>query len=318
MWLIFAILSLLTYAATDLFGKKKMNKQSETGAIEMLISFEILALILSIALFALVFGESGKTPWRIIIENPLILFCHISSFMYWMLFLVSMHYVGLSMEEAVSGAFGVFYFVGIIVVNLFTGKLATVSKMLYPIRLILIIIVVVFVLLLPNVEVISQRHSKKELKKTKVERRKIIIGLLIMVLAIAFDSADSIVATIIFDEKKVEPIDFFIASQFSNILTLIISVIYVRVKSEKSYFPFKKRIKETFAFAFFLLLSVSFYMISSSLDAVRTGIIFLSYPVVPIIGAKILLKEKYTFRQNICIWVITIGSICFCITDYLL
>jgi len=318
MWLILSLLSLLAFAAADMLGKKNMDSGSETAQLEMLVSYEAMAIVTGAVLWALGLGESGHSPWQLIAEHPLLWATQLTSLLYWLLFLFSMRYVGLSMEEAVSGAFGVFYFVGLLVVSLLTGRLSAVSDMLHPLRLVPIILVLLFSALLPNTEVIAQKRVGNLTAKTKAERRRVIVGLLILLLGTAFDSADSLVVTLIFDGGSLGTVDYIIASQLINAPAMIVFLIMLRVKRHRWFVPFVHGGKYALGFAVFMLLSMILYMFSASMDAVRTGIIFIAYPIVPIIGAQILLKERYSWRQALCIWVITLSSIAFCIADYLL
>jgi len=318
MWILFSLLSLVAFAAADLLGKKKIDLGRETASLELMVSYEAVAVLFSLLIWGLELGESGQSPWRLVLNDPLITAAVLCSLIYWLLFLVSMRYAGLSVEEAVSGAYGVYYFTGLLAVNLITGKLSAVHDMLHLIRLIPIILVIAFTFLLPNIEVIAQKCAGELFTKAKTDRRRLFIGLIILLAAVAFDSADTLISTVVFEESDIGAVDYTMASAMLNVLPMMILSVYLKVKNGKWYHPFADGGKYVIGYAVFMLLSIVLYMLSASLDAVRTGIIFIVYPIVPIVGAKIFLKEKYTWKQNLCIWVITIASIVFCASDYVL
>lgn len=318
MWFVFAVAALLAYAAADLCGKKCIDLGNAATPMELLITSEALLVIVSFALYASGLGESGLPPWKLLWNNPLIFLNLVSYIGYWLLFLLSMRYVGLTVDEAVSGSFGVFYFVGLLFLNLVCGKLDAVRDVLHPLRLIPVLIVLAFDILLPNVEVIASRKDKALQKMAKTDRRRAVIGLLILFAALALDSVDSLVTTLVFDEGNIGTLDYIMTTFFSASITLVLFSAAFRMKYGRWHIPFSRGGKNAFFYAAASMASSVLYSTASSYDAVRTGILLLTYPIVPILGARILLKEKYTWRQYVCIWTITLAAIAFCAADALL
>lgn len=316
MWLAVALLSLITYAVADLAGKKKIDSSDDSGPIELLITVNSLAFIISIILFVFGLGESGQAPWQIFLTHPLIvanLFCYV---LYWLFYLLSMRFLGLSVIEAFSGSTGVFYSVSLVAVNFITGKLTAVRDMLHPGRLIPIILVLIFACLLPNVEILANKNSESLLEKAKSERKQTLLGLIFLFIAITLDACDSLITTILLDEGDIGTVDYLMSSWALTIIPALLFVGFLRKKKSKLYIPFKKNGKYSYLCSVTSLLSSVIYTAASSMDAVRTGILFIAYPIIPIIGARILLKEKHSWRQNLCIWMITFAAIAFCIFDY--
>ena len=68
-------------------------------------------------------------------------------------------------------------------------------------------------------------------------------------------------------------------------------------------------------FPFIFILFVN-YAIGSGYDAVEFAMLYIAYPIVPLIGAGVFLKERYTAKQYFCIFGIAIASIIFCLMDY--
>lgn len=301
MWILFAIIALVFYACADVIGKKCIG-DCENVTPKLIIVSEMLAFCVSIFMYVFRLGESGKAPWQLISENPLIVINVLTFVSCTTFFLFALKFVGLSVNEAFSGTTGILYFIGIVAVNLFTGKLSQVSDLLKISRLVPILIVLIFMLIFSLLG--------KSQKST-------IFGLALVFISIVLDTADSLITTIILDGKGIGSVDYIMTSWFANGLPLVIFLIYLRIKERKWFNPIKAG-RYYYLYAFLAIGAAVLYVIASSFDAVRTGIIFVIYPILPILGAKIILKEKYKLLQNICIWVITIGAIAFCVIDGLL
>jgi len=318
MWLIFAVISLLCYAFSDLLGKKHTDSGDVFASVKLIASVNALACLTGFVMYCFGLGESGIAPWQLVFQYPMILLSVVCFLLYWLFFLLSIRYVGLSVDEAVQSNFGAFYFFGLLFVNLFTGKLKTVGGLLHPCKVIPVIFIVVFTVLLPNIEVFAQRKQKKSLAKVKAERRKMVIGLTLLLLSTIFDSLDSLFATMVLEDGNIGIADYMQTIYFIQGLTFIMLSVFVMIKTKKVFIPFVNCGKQSGMYAVVAMLSSVFYFLSCSYDAVRTGVLFIAYPIVPIVGAKILLKEKYTVRQNVIIWAITVSAILFCIADSVL
>jgi len=318
MWLVFAALSLLLYAVTDIFGKKSVNFGNAYTPLELCVTVSILSFIISIALYISGFGESGLAPWQILRLHPLILVNLLCFFLYWGFYLLSMNFIQLSIAEAVSGSSGVFYFVGLILINLCIGKLPAVREMLHPLRLIPVILVLTFIFLFPSAELSKRKNTITDSDVCKRNRHSYFVGICILLLSLLIDSLDSLITTLIIDEGTVGMVDYIMTSYFFAVFPAAVLFIFLCIKRKKLFISLKSSPVSSAGYAVSALLSSQLFMVASYYDAVRTGILFIVYPIVPIIGAKVVLKEKFTWRQNLCIWLITFSTIAFCVSDYLL
>jgi len=303
MWLILAVLSLLTFASTDILGKKNVDSGGVSTPMEMIVSIGILYVIVGGIMYGLGAG-SGISPWEVLLKHPLIPLSLIFYIMYLLLCLYSLRYVGLTTQEAFNNTISIFYFAGLIIVNLLTGKLSSALDMLHPLRLLPIILILVFTALLTNTKASDTRH-------------RMIAGMSILFLAVLFDAAALIASTVIFDEGCVSTADYLIAINFAAIFPVCIISVCLRAKNKKWYIPFTDGNIFSNLYPATLLTSTVLYICAASFDAVRTGIIFIAYPIIPMIGAKLLLKERYSWKQNLCIWGTAVASIVFCIADYI-
>jgi len=317
MWLFIAFPALLAFAAADLLGKKKVSEGGNSTPLEMLLNVEILAFAISLFLAASGLGESGLAPWELLRKHPLLLLNLCFFLLYWLFYLWSLRYIGLALEAAVSGANGIFYFFGLAVLHAVSGKLTAVDDIFAPARLIPVLLVLIFTTLFPNIELLARKSSGMMQERTKRERRRTVAGLLILLAGMTFDAGDTLITTWIFSEENIGIADYLTASYFATLLPIILCSLFLRKRNGKWFIPFKDGGKYSFCYACTAAASSLLYLYASSLDAVRTGILFIAAPVFPIIGARFLLKEKYTWRQNLCIGIITAAVIAFCAAEYL-
>lgn len=317
MWLIFAFLALLAFASADLLGKKKVDSGKSSAPMEMLLSVLVLAFFIGLVLLAFGWGESGDTPWRLLWNHPLLLANQLCFLMYWLLYLVSFRHIGLALESAVSGANGILYFFGLLVINAVSGKLSAVNDVFHPVRLIPVLLVLTFTFLFPNIELFACHGSEDLRGKKTQERHRTVIGLLILFAGLLFDAGDTLITTLIFDDTGIGIMDFVMTSYFLMILPIGLFSLLLRRKNGKWFIPFKNGEQYSICYPCVVILSSLLYLYASSLDAVKTGILFIAAPVFPIIGAELVLKEKYTWRQNLCIWMIAIAAIAFGAADYI-
>jgi len=305
MWLVFAILSMLAYAATDLLGKRKVDAGSAWTPLGLLASSSALAFVAGLVLFAGGFGESGRTPWAILAGEPLVFVTTLCFSAYWLLGLVSFRYLGLSVSASVGGTNGIVFFIGMLLVNMVSGRLTAAQEMLHPARLVPILVVLIGVFLLPRME------------KAPEARRRTAVGMTIVLLAMIVDGLDTLVTAVIFDAGRIGPVDFMIAGWFAAFPMVVFLLVFLRMKDGLRIVPFRGG-AGTFGYAVTAVLSSTLYLVASSQDAVRTGLAFAVAPVFPLVGARIFLKERYSPRQNLCIWTIALAAIAFCIIDQLI
>jgi len=318
MWLFFAVLSLFFYAAADIFGKKSVNEGDVLTPTELFVSSTTLYVFAGVVLYVLRLGESGLAPWQLVWQNPLIIVNVLCYFLQGVLYLLSMRYIKLSIAEAISGSSAVFYFVGLLLLNVVLGKFPAAREMLHPLRLIPILLVVLFIVLYPNVEQIGAKRTGEALADFKQNRRRFCVGLFLLLLSQVFDSCDSLMTGLLIDKGTIGAVDYMIMGSLTSAFVVMGMSVFLRIQRGKWFIPFVGNTRFSNGYCVAAYVSSVLFIVASYRDAVRTGILFLAYPIVPIIGAKVFLKETYTWRQNVCIWTITASAIAFCALDYLL
>lgn len=314
MWIVFAVLCMVVLTAADIIANKAVSSD-ELAPIKLRISVMGLAFIMGILIYLLKLGESGIAPWMLIVKYPLIVVAVACMVLSELIYLISLSFVSMSIMEAISSFEGIVIFAGMIMINMKSGRLEAINEMFAPARLILICIILAFTILLPNIELIV--NKKKELQANIIKERYIIaIGILIALAAVLLGASDSLLMDAILDEGKIGVIDFMMSCCFASIIPLPLFMLLFCKKRKTAQIPSKA--VDGYSVKYGILYVVQSYLgvTAVSIDAVRSEILFFSFPVIAIIGAKLFLKEKYTWRQNLCIWVITIAAILFCVIDY--
>jgi len=315
MWIVFSMLCMVLLTVADIIGKKAVG-EDESAPLKLQISVLATLFTVGLLMYAFGLGESGMAPWVIACQHPIILvaICCLAFSDY--LYLFCMRFVGMSVMEAIGGLSGIFIFSALFVYNAVTGKLDTVKEMYFPARLILICIIMVFAFLLPNID--NLKTKKTEITpEQKSKRKATVIGVLIALAATLITSGDDLISSIVLGTETVGYVDYMMTGYFLSVVPMSVLIIALLKKRKKQKVTSRSINKYSVLYVVLTLAQMSCGLFASSSDAVRTEIMYLTYPVISIIGARIILKEKYSIKQTACIWIVTLASAAFCIIDYL-
>ena len=314
MWMILAILSMVLCATGEMLSKKIVQEDTAIGPSMAYFATSLFGFLSAIIMWIIGIGESGASPVGILIENPLIILSTASTFLSSLLGLVALRYIGVSVGASFSGVSSIFLFWGFVGINFFTGKLESVKDILAPTRLIPIILIIVFIFLLSKTDV-----AVDETEKNKKKTGAMLTGVLLLLVACAFDASDSLIVSYCVGDNQVGSIDYYIATSFMDILFGVGCFVMAIIKLKNTHILYKELYRKAPSMVILGILSISCmltYFIGSSYDAVKVAMLYIAYPIVPLIGARIFLKERYTAKQYFCIFGIAIASIVFCLMDY--
>ena len=315
MWMLFAISSMVLYAMEELVGKRVVRENTTSGSWMVYSMAALFTFSSAVIMWILGMGESGQSPICILMENPLILLNSICTCLASLLVFVAFKYIGVSIEASISGISSIFLFLGLVSINVFTGKLEAVKELFYPGRLIPIIAIIILIILLSKTDDVSVDVALKNKKK----RTAMLTGILIVLLACLFDASDSLIFAYCISEKPIGEIDYYMAVNLPNLFYGLFSCIMAVVLSKKANYKFQFTRKSVLLLVLIGVFDISClvtYVIGSGYDAVKFAMLYIAYPIVPLIGARIFLKERYTAKQYFCIFGIAIASIIFCLMDY--
>ena len=314
MWMILAILSMVLCATGEMLSKKIVQEDTVIGPSMAYFATSLFGFLSAIIMWIIGIGESGASPVGILIENPLIILSTASTFLSSLLGLVALRYIGVSVGASFSGVSSIFLFLGFVGINFFTGKLESVKDILAPTRLIPIILIIVFIFLLSKTDV-----AVDETEKNKKKTGAMLTGVLLLLVACAFDASDSLIVSYCVGDNQVGSIDYYIATSFMDILFGVGCFVMAIIKLKNIHILYKELYRKAPSMVILGILSISCmltYFIGSSYDAVKVAMLYIAYPIVPLIGARIFLKERYTAKQYFCIFGIAIASFVFCLMDY--
>ena len=314
MWMILAILSMVLCATGEMLSKKIVQEDTAIGPSMAYFATSLFGFLSAIIMWIIGIGESGASPVGILVENPLIILSTASTFLSSLLGLVALRYIGVSVGASFSGVSSIFLFWGFVGINFFTGKLESVKDILAPTRLIPIILIIVFIFLLSKTDV-----AVDETEKNKKKTGAMLTGVLLLLVACAFDASDSLIVSYCVGDNQVGSIDYYIATSFMDILFGVGCFVMAIIKLKNTHILYKELYRKAPSMVILGILSISCmltYFIGSSYDAVKVAMLYIAYPIVPLIGARIFLKERYTAKQYFCIFGIAIASIVFCLMDY--
>jgi len=311
------VLSLIAYTAMDLLGKKLVDENDAYGPLRLRRCVMAVFLLAGFLLYFAGAGESGLAPWTLLAHNPIMIAVVLCSALMEFLYLFSLRYIGLSVQEAFSGSVGIFFFIGTVAVHLVGGQLSAVRELLHPARLIPVLLLLGAAFLLPNAERFSRRSAPVR-PKADGDRKRTVIGCVLLAAALIFDALEMLLTSLVLDSGRLGAVDFMMTGYFFVLFPLAVFSFLLRGKRRPfSSVPPRQRLR----LGLYCILPVAatvFYALAAEQDAVRTGVLFSVYPVLPIIGAGVFLKERYTRRQTLCIWLVTLSAAVFCVVDNLL
>lgn len=315
MWILFALGSMIFCAAEELVEKHIVKESPTSGPWVAYSSVSLFTFVSTVVMWGMGMGESGQSPFYILMENPVILFGSVSTGLALLLVFFAYKYIGVSIEAVVLGVSSIFLFLGFASVNVFTGKLEAVKELFLPGRFIPIIVFIVLIFLLSKTDDVVVDAATK----TKHKRTAILTGILIVLAACIFDASDSFICAYCLSEMSIGEMDYYMAVNLPNLLYGIISGAIAIFMSKKANQQTRFTRKNVLLLVLIGVLEISClltYAIGSGYDAVKFAMLYIAYPIVPLIGARIFLKERYTAKQYFCIFGIAIASIVFCLMDY--
>ena len=308
---------MLAMAAADLISKKIIGSD-DLVPIKLRIIVLAVSFVLGLLMYIFGIGESGIAPWTLLIKHPILLAdacCIVLSEFFYMFCL---RYIGMSIMEAISSLESIVIFIGLIIINLVTGRLGAIKDMLMPSRLVFVLIILIATTLLPNIESFASRKSAIN-DEEKRKKTYTLLGILLALLAVLFACGDTLIADTLLDSGEIKALDMTMTVFFFQIF-MVPFFCFAWLKMDKEIMTSFKTVNWYYV-AYVILYVVNICLgilgiLAIAYDAVRSQVMFMTFPVIAILGARIVLKEKYSWGECICIWVITLAAIGFCMIDY--
>lgn len=316
-WLVLCTFSIILCALSEIIERNVVKEKDNDVTLKVFVWLSIWSLLMIILMYALDLSESNMPPWEIIISMPEVILSAVCSALYCALLVSALRFVGVTIYECIDSANAMLIFIGMVIINIFSGRLAEINSIMYPKYLIPILMIIIGNIVLT---IVSSKKDEKDLNKTSNKKNKrsyLIIGIILSLASVLFDVSDSLISSLVLSEEEANSFDYVIGYMFMTVIFGIATYLYLWKSDKKPYNPFKKGERIKSLSEGLGILSGIVYLLAVSLDVVKTQIAWAVYPVIPMLLAAILLKEKYSKKQYACIAVVLIGSIAFGIVDIL-
>lgn len=290
MWLLFALLTTLSWAFADLFYKKGAEPKDKTSHIKTVI---MVGLVMGIHAVIYMFVE-GLTfsPKTMLLYLPV-------SFLYILSMAVGyagLRYIELSLSSPVQNSSGM---VSAILIFVFFS---------HTLRLIEISAVILITFGIVALAVLEKKESDKTLVLNEKESKKYRTGLFALIFPILYciiDGLGTFADAIYLDELELIPEDdALIAYEFTFFFVAVIAFIYLKIKKEKFSII---REKDKGVAAIFETAGQFFYVFAMSRNAIIAAPLIASYSVFSVLLSRMFLKERLTKKQYIVISIVMLG-----------
>ncbi|MBR1453955.1 MAG: hypothetical protein IJ593_04865 [Lachnospiraceae bacterium] len=306
MAILFTILSMLMTCGADLYEKKSVKSTTEE-VLKTLIWYGIFnAILLCILLF---FGmeEGSPTPFELISNKPIIVLPAILNYTCLFFALVAYKYVGVSVRNTFANTDGLFFILLLVIYYLTTGNAEYATRLFKPLTIIGLILVIGAGIIYPHIKDYKEKDENKNIENTS--KLILILGIAISFISAFFDGAESMVSSTLIGDEIVDSTEYMLALSLIQVTITFFIWIGLFIKNKKPYNPFRKTEKYRFVSQLFLLVSDMFYVFALSKDALLGIILWSAFPILDIIGARILLKEKLSFLQYFVLIMMILGAV---------
>ena len=310
IWLLFIVLAVILFASTSLLYKAGANgveKEKHTclkysicvGIVFFVIAF--LCLITRKESFTIF--ESAVRFWPMTIFGIVYAVVNTISFNGYI-------YNEAIVESPVEGIGGGTSTILLIIAYLVLGRVDSIFDLLTPLRTIGIIIILISIIMLSMVRNKINRQNEKYNGK-----RWMRYGLGTLVFPILFsivDALETIVTGVCLDSTygfAMPEGDSIIIVGMEYAIFALICYIYVYLKEKNLYNPFCKLGIPRMLGAVVDNVGIVFYSYAMAIDSISTDPLVAIYPIFVMIGGRIIMKEKVSMNQYICIIGIVIGSV---------
>lgn len=319
IWLVYTVLAILLWSATDLLYKAGVHKEKENYT-SLKFSISVGLVFLLVALYFLIVRDEPFSIFESAIRFwPMtafgILFAIVNTFSF-----KGYIYNEVSVESPVEGIGGGVSVILLIIAYLLLGRVKEIGKLLNPLIIAGVSLILISVILLA---VFRNKEDRKNMVKEKTNRRsrwKIIgLGTLIFPLAFAMiDAVETIVTGLCLDTTYgfgMPEGDSIIIIGLEYAFFALIFWIFVYIKERKIYQPFRKENLPRLFAGLANNVGLVFYSFAMAIDSVTSDAIIAVYPVFVMIGGRIFMKEKVNLAQKICLLATIAGSVLVCLDE---
>jgi len=311
IWLVCTGMAILLWSATSLLYKAGIHKDREPHTC-FKYSVSVGTVFFIIALVFLVIRDEPFTIWESAARYwPMTVF----GILYAIVVTISFNgyiYNEATVESPLEGISAGFSTVLLILAYLAFGRIDSISKLLTPLRTAGILVIVISVIALSMIRNAESRNRERA-NAQKPRRKQRGLGTLIFpILFAVVDGLETIISGICLDTTygyAMPEGDSIIIVGMECAFFALCFWIYIYWKEKKIYHPFKKENWPRMLGALADNTGIVFYSYAMAIDSVSTDPLLAAYPILVMIGGRVIMKEKVSIPQYLCLLSIIAGSI---------
>ena len=304
MAIVFTLLSMLMVCGEDLYEKKSVSSSVEE-ALKTLVWYGIFNAIVLCALLFFGLEETSVMPHELILDKPMVLLNSICSYICLFFALAAYKYVGVSVRNTFANVDGLFYILFLVIYHLITGNAGFAERLFTPTMAIGLILILGVTIIYPSLkDAQGEKREKPPYSKTALK-----IGIALAIISALFDGADSFVSSVLIGDSIVNSMEFIAANALVQVVISVLVWIYLWIRNKEFYNPFRKTEKYRFISQAFSAAGDVLYVFALSGDALLGVILWNVFPVLDILGARILMKEKLSRTQYLVLLALIIGAV---------
>ena len=307
MWFLFAVVCILGWGFADLFYKKSSDENDKLSHLKIAVW---VGLIMGICAFVFIPFSETKMSFASMGENFVkYLPASLSYIISMVIGYAGLRYLELSIVSPVQNASGAFSAICMIIFFSIKGKFSSITDEFSFLDLLGTALIVVGMIALAIVE---QKLSNIDNQKVDKKYKYGALALLFPILYCVFDTIGTAADGIILDEETglgLGEIDVIILYGFTFLIAGIIAWIYMLISTKKAYNPFAKSESPKMIAACCEEFGQIFYVYAMASKPVLAAPMVASYCIISIILSRIILKEKLTKSQLVCVLGVVAGIV---------
>ncbi len=307
MAIVFTLLSMLMVCGEDLYEKKAVSSHVE-DVLKILVWYGIFNAVVLCALFLFGLDETSLMPHELILNKPVVLLNPICSYACLFFALAAYKYVGVSVRNTFANVDGLFYILFLVAYHVLTGNAGFAARLFTPTMAIGLILILGVTIIYPSLRGL-QEEKQAPSKPAGSSKTALKIGITLAIVSALFDGADSFFSSVLIGDKIVDSMEFIAANTLVQVIISVFVWICLWIRHKKVYNPFRKTEKYRFISQAFSAAGDLLYIFALSGDALLGVVLWNAFPVLDILGARILMKEKLTRIQYLVLFILIIGAV---------
>ena len=309
MAIVFTLLSMLMVCGEDLYEKKSVSSRVE-DALKTLVWYGIFNAVVLCALLLFGLDETSLMPHELILNKPVVLLNPVCSYACLFFALVAYKYVGISVRNTFANVDGLFYILFLVTYHVLTGNAGFAARLFTPTMAIGLILILGVTIIYPSLkDPQEEKQGQLAPESAGSSRTALKIGIALAIVSALFDGADSFISSVLIGDNIVDSVEFIAANTLVQVIITVFVWIYLWIKNKKMYNSFRKTEKYRFISQAFSAAGDLFYIFALSGDALLGVVLWNVFPVLDILGARTLMKEKLTRTQYLVLFILITGAV---------